>query len=675
MTDRSGIKALIVSLALVPLAASAGQGEDVRAWLELGAGAASHGNGRFGEFREPLRDDALFGLGALGITWRDALDPYRSARLVAESSLPGLALDADYRRQGEYQIGFDYRHFESLSREDYTTVFPTRGTDLVLPPGYGGAAGAERFRGDAGVRRESGNLELQRQLGAWRLRADLGRDLKEGSRILGASERFGDAALLAAPIDQRHDTLDLGAQYLGEGWRVNTAWYYSSFSNDARFLSYQNPINLAAPVRTLDTGPDNEFSRVSVDGSYQFSPTRQLSWFVAQGEARQNEDFLQPLVVAGQPLVASLDARRVDRDLRLGYRGRVNPRLDYRLQWDYRERDNRGQPLLYAANTYSHLYDQRRQRLKADAGYRLPGRMRVRGGLELTSLELTTRAGERFTDEVDGTRLWSELRMPAIGPLNWTLAVETNGRDNSLSHPRLTALDTQSPSQALPDYLLAGRDRQYQVRGDLPLGDTVLVAASYRYRKDDFDNDYFGLRQRTSDEYTLSLSWQASRHLALGAHGLYQDFRLAQDGLEFNPTSAPSHANARWRQTLVDDSKVLAVNLNWQLRPTLAATLDLSHSDNDSSYRNLWLEDADTGERAGSSDHLPGYGVDVLRLDAALAWDYSPRTRVKFRYLYERFNSSDWAWEEGDFNRLAFAWHSPNHSAHGLLVAVRYQLR
>src|SRR5690606_33678042 len=142
-------------------------------------------------------------------------------------------------------------------------------------------------------------------------------------------------------------------------------------------------------------------SRVSVDGSYQFSPTRQLSWFVARGDARQNENFLQSLVVAGQPLVASLDARRVDRDLRLGYRGRVNPRLDYRLQWDYRERDNRGQPLLYAANTYSHLYDQRRQRLKADAGYRLPGRMRVRGGLELTSLELTTRAGERFTDEVD----------------------------------------------------------------------------------------------------------------------------------------------------------------------------------------------------------------------------------------------------------------------------------
>src|SRR5690606_6017939 len=348
MTDRRGIKALIVSLALVPLPASAGQGEDVRAWLELGAGAASHGNGRFGEFREPLRDDALFGLGSPGITGRDALDPYRSVRLVAESSLPGLALDADYRRQGEYQIGFDYRHFESLSREDYTTVFPTRGTDLVLPPGYGGAAGAERFRGDAGVRRESGNLELQRQLGAWHLRADLGRDLKEGSRILGASERFGDAALLAAPIDQRHDTLDLGAQYLGEGWRVNTAWYYSSFSNDARFLSYQNPINLAAPVRTLDTGPDNEFSRVSVDGSYQFSPTRQLSWFVARGDARQNENFLQSLVVAGQPLVASLDARRVDRDLRLGYRGRVNPRLDYRLQWDYRERDNRGQPLLYA---------------------------------------------------------------------------------------------------------------------------------------------------------------------------------------------------------------------------------------------------------------------------------------------------------------------------------------
>ncbi|MCK9564112.1 MAG: MtrB/PioB family outer membrane beta-barrel protein, partial [Bacteroidales bacterium] len=303
------------------------------------------------------------------------------------------------------------------------------------------------------------------------------------------------------------------------------------------------------------------------------------------------------------------------------------------------------------------------------------GHMRLRGGVEWASIERTTRSVTRFGDEVDSTRLWTELRLPSLGALNWSLKVEGTDRDNSLSAARRAALDVAAPSQALPDYLLGGRAWLYQLQGDMPLSDTVMAAASYRRLVDDFDNDHYGLRGRDSDELSVNLSWQASGDVAVSAWGQYQEYRLSQRGLEFNPTAAPSHANAPWRQRIKDASVGAGFNVRWQVSPVLAASVDFSHSDNDSSYRSRWLADADTGEAAGTADSLPGYAVDVQRLDAALDWDYSDRTRIRLRYLYERFRSSDWAWDDDQFNALAFAWNSPRYDAHALLVSVRYQFR
>lgn len=666
----AGLPLLVISAAW---AAPAEKAKETDSWLELGGGVVHNGNGRFGEYSNLYQSDRLFGLGAFGIDWRDGADPYRYGNLSAISGVDQLGLEAALARQGDYRIGFDYRRFEAVSREDVSTVFATRGSDHRLPPGYTGVSTAERFNTHAGVSREGAALDLLRQLGSWQISARLNSELKEGSKVSGASERFGDAALLLAPVDYRHDTLTMGAGYQAQQWLLNTRYDYSRFRNDQRALSYQNPINLNAPLRTLDTGPDNEFTRFSADGLYRLAAASQLSFYAARGDGRQNDQWLQPVLVAGQPLLDSLHARRVDTDLRLGLRAQLSPRLGYRLQWDYRDRDNRTDVIQLSPTGYSRLYDSTRQRLSLDGSYRLPQRMRLRGGVELIQMERTTTNLERFSDDADDTRLWTQLRLPAIGQLNWFVAVETTDRDSDLSAQRTAALNVTAPTQALPDYLLAGRHWQYQLQGDLPLAESLMLAASYRYLKDNFDHDFYGLHSRSSDEVSVNLSWQVRNGLALSAWGLYQDFHLAQDGREFNPTAAPTHANAPWRQQTHDSSQSTGLNLLWRINHAVEASVDYSFSDNDSSYRSRWLEDADTGEAAGTSNHLPGYGVDVQRLDAGLTWDQNHRTRYQLRYLYERFRSNDWAWGDDKFNALAFGWNSPNYDAHALLFTVKYQ--
>ena len=640
--------------------------------LELGIGAVDNGNGYFGQYGRQLQDEHLFGLGALDLSWRDAEDRFRHGHLQVYAGIDQLGASAALARQGDYRIGLDYRQFESLSWADSSSVYAERGSTQLLPDSYAELSSGERHPAQATMRREEFALALAKEVQRWQFSATANTERKQGRKLTGASERFGDAVLLLAPVDYRHDSVDSGVAYVGDRWAVNSSYYLSRFYNDQRALTFANPINLNAPLRALDMAPDNEFRRFSVDGHYQTTPLSQLSWYLAHGDARQTDDFLQPILVAGQPVLDSLDARRVDTTLRLGFAARATAKLSYKIKGEYRERDNRTQVIQLSPTSYNHLYDNVRKNLDVSASYRLPASLRLKGGMAFSSTERTTLSRDSFADDSDKQRVWAQLRMPVISRLNWSVNIETSERDVKLSPQRLAALSLVAPVQALPEYLLPGRSWQYGVKGDISVSDTVLVMASYERRNDNFSNNYYGLRNRDSNQLDLTLSWQVKKDLAVNIFALYQDTKAPQEGLEYNPTAAPSHANARWRQYLEDDVASLGINLQWQLSASVASKIAYTYSDNDSSYRSTWLENADTGEAAGSEDQLPGWGTASQRLEANADWRYSQRTLIKIGYIYERVTSSDFAWGEDRFSTLGFGWRSPNYDAHALVVAVNY---
>lgn len=664
------IPIMLAVLWLAPaLATETASDEEIDAWLKLGAGWVENGNGRFGEYAYQLRSDGLFGLGGLGVGWRS---DDRFGSVLAESSASAIDLEANYGRWGEYRLAFDYRQFEVTDRAGFRSVFADRDSEQTLPPDYSGIDTASAYYGNAGWRRSQGALRAERRLGAWRISAALASDNRKDSRISGASERFGDAVLLAVPVDQWHDTVALDANYGDGTWQMNLASDYSRFRNDDPFVSYENPFNPAAPPRTQDTAPDNDLLRVNADGFYALSPTRQLSWFASHAEARQDAGFAQPLVAMDATLT-SLDGRRSDRDLRLAYRDQLSPAFDYRLQWDYRQRDDRTDVIELSPGAYIPRYDLQRRRLKVDAGWRLPARFRLRGGLVLSDIDRITQSGTDATDSAEQRQYWAELRLPRLAAFSATVRVERLQRDSELSAQRRAALSLAAPEQALPDYLMPVDEWRYQLRGDLPLGDDWLISAGYRYRSENFDNPYYGLQDRDSNEYDLSLSWQPVASLAFGVFVSVQDLRYQQEGLEYHPTADPAYANARWRGAVQDDSRNLGLTANWQPQATLTAKLTLNFSDDDSSNSNRWLEDADTGEAAGSGDSLPGYGSARQRANLAIHWQYRPRVAIGLDYLYERLRHNDWAWQD-DFQQLGFAWQAPRYDAHALMLSVRYEV-
>ncbi|WP_461519949.1 MtrB/PioB family outer membrane beta-barrel protein [Porticoccus sp.] len=647
-----------------------GSSLDVGGQVELGAGVVHTDDGHFGQYANHYQTDGLFGLGSLELYWRDANDPFLYGGLTLLSGVDQLALDVSHGRQGDYRVGVNYRAFEALTRDNISTAYANRGTEQQLPPDFTDLAGADRFNTQTGVKRERAELGLFRQLASWKFSATANSERKTGSKLTGASERFGDATLLLAPVDYTHNSLDLQAGFTGDGWALNGNSYLSWFYNHDRAHSFENPNNLSAPVRTLDTAPDNNFLLFSLDGYYQTSPLSQLSWYLARGEAQQNDDWVQP-TFSGPLMPDSLDARRVDTRFRLGFAAKPSRVFSYRLKAEYHDRNNRTDVIEFAPASYSHLYDGTRTALDLSGSYRLPGSLRLKGGAELTRIERTTKSLEKFTDDSDEQRYWLQLQMPVISRLSWSVYLEMTERDVDLSSERINALSMDMPNQALPEYLMPGRNWQYGLKGEIPIIDTLYLLGSLERQHNNFDNRFFGLQSREIDEATFTLAWQPHKTFSLNVFAVYQTVESPQEGLEFHPTGATTHANAHWRQTFDDDFYNIGFNLRWQLSPALAGTLAYSFSDNDSRYTSTWLEDTDTGEAAGTRDQLPGWGTTVQRLEAGADWQFSPRTLLKVRYLYEHFDSDDFAWQD-DFNVLGLGWRSPAYDAHGLVISASY---
>lgn len=652
---------------------SASLEDDFQGWLELGIGAVANGNDRFGQYSQPYQTSGLFAVGALGLSWQNDREPYSYGRLSALLSIDQIAIDLSQHRAGSYGIEVDYHQFEQVTYGDLATVYPGGGPRQVLPSGYSGLGSAQRYTSHAGVGRKGLAVELDRQIGNWWVSVEVDSEQKEGGRLMGASERFGDAVLLLAPIDYRHDSLEISARYSAQNWALNSTYYLSSFKNDEQVLTYANPINLSAPLRSLDTGPDNEFRRYSLDGYFQPSGGYQLSWYLGYGDARQNDRWLQPLLVAGRPLLDSLNAQRVDIDLRLGFAAQPSPRLGYRIKGEYRQRDNRTDRVPITSSAYAALFDSSRRRLELDTSYRLPGSVRVKAGLALSNREFETRSQDSYREQVDDERLWAEFRLPSVGPIALSLNVETSRRDTDLSIERLNALNPAAPREALAEYLLPGRSWRYGANADVPLGDTLSFAASWSQTREDFDNDYYGLRGRDSDELSLTLLWRASADVTLSANATEQRFATRQHGFEFHSSGSAAYANAPWQQQLKDTSRVVGVDLRWRVSAQVDYSLAMVYSENDSSSLTRWLDDADTGEAIGTEDRLPGWGQDAQRLEMGVDWRYSPRTAFKFRYFFEHFSREDWAWTGDVFSALALDWNPPTYDAHALSLGVIYQ--
>ena len=421
-------------------------------FIEIGGGYTDDGNGKFGEYTtgvtDALQDEGGFPVGALRLSGGD--DSTARSWEVSAGVGNGRSLEASYGIQNSFGISLYGDRIEKAEYGEAGTVYDGVSETMLLPATYsfttsfpipaappGSYDRANYSTEDIRHERQIFGLEGFKHIGdAWTLSLGFENQDKSGDDVFGGNQGFSGTALVPEELDTRHQQMRARIDYADRCLQQGIELYLSDFENGNDAIAYQNaivpgsyvPNNASGAFRPLGleqvaSEPDNRYLRVGMDGGYSVGMMTRLSWFADWSRGEQDEDFL-PVVLdtnyypSVNPVFpfSNLDGEVERANVKLSLVGRPFSRFDYRVQYAYKDRDARHDPLPVNELSYTYnntapgftskVYDKQTQALGAEAGYRFAGRVKLRGGYEYEE-------ADRDTDET-GVRLCRQALLAGL---------------------------------------------------------------------------------------------------------------------------------------------------------------------------------------------------------------------------------------------------------------------
>ncbi len=461
------IAALVVSLAITPLAAVAqdeeDSGPDTRRWqcrncpevsgwlgsILFGPMYVSDDFYEFGNYRG-LPEEGLYAGFGVDLLLRQEDARYLDIR-GDNLGLESRTLNMDFGKQGAYALEFDYDEIQHYRADDTRTVFLGAGTnDQRLPADWvfsGTTDGMTRL--DASLLEQ--NVARERQIvglgleiaseSPWEYRLGVRHTQQDGSFIKGASFIFR-AAELVAPVDYETTHFDAAVAYVAERFRLEAGYNLSLFDNGNGSLTWENPFLgiLGAQLGQLAEPPDNSYHQFMLSGSWRKSRYLTVVGQVAIGRVEQDDAFVQPTVNPNIPNPglprANLNGEVDTRIANVRITSHLTRRLRGKLQLRYDERDNNSPRDAYTqivSDTFltgtrvNEPYSYDRQSIEGTLDYRFDW-------VTFTA-QAKFKEMERSLQEVEDTdteRFRLRARMQPFARFNLSVEVGREERDNDL---------------------------------------------------------------------------------------------------------------------------------------------------------------------------------------------------------------------------------------------------
>ena len=269
----------------------------------------------------------------------------------------------------------------------------------------------------------------------------------------------------------------------------------------------------------LALAPDNQFHQLLASAGYAISPAVRASAEVAVGRMTQDAPYLaatlNPALAVPALPATSLhgSARTLDASLRLTAAATERLRLSASLT--HNERDNHTPSAAYpAVSTDMFLglaprinqpYGFTQDRLKLDAEYRGPKRLKLAGGFEHADLQRTLQEADTHED-----KLWARVGAQVGENVSLALKLAHAERRNG----DYVALATIDPAEnpLLRKFNQADRTRDSAgLRGDFTVGEKVTVGIGIDFANDDYTHSPIGLTDGRSVDVGADVSVAVSR--------------------------------------------------------------------------------------------------------------------------------------------------------------------
>ena len=698
--------------------------------LELGLGYVSDDNFMFGQYNG-LHEDGVKLIG--NFNWNS----FSNADSYWQASLTDLGLDT---REGKIVWGLREKlritaEFDSqLQVRNNSGSTPFRGQDnLTLPADWVSGlytadfdalqASSQQF--DRELERDHYSLAISAALtDNWQLDGSVSYEDKQGTGDIGGAiyidASSGDAALLPAPVDYRTTELDLGLAYSSGKLNLDGRLAWSDFDNKDDLLSWQNPyssygsaVRYPAGTGGLGVAPDNTHGSARLSGTYLFSSTARLQFDGSYSLTEQDQDFLDYTVNQQLNISEPLPRNNLGGEVATTtFKGdlvlRPLPRLTAKASYRLRDRDydkprdgyryvpgDGGDQSRSALTVYNTSNDLQSQTAGLELSYRLPKHNRLRLEIEGEQIERENAAVE----ETEETRITGGFRFRPWQTLQGNLevayynrAADTYQWDQSYYALRDAELINATPDNQrylnhpeLSQYYLSNRERS-EVKLDfsyLPVN-RWSINLNLLWREDDYDKSELGLTDSDWQRVHASASYAAGDDLTFSVYGGLDRYESSQSSRAFRggqeknafaiypPLPQASDPSRNWDLDAEDDSLSLGASATWQMRDNLELEANYSFIDTSAAqdFKTFGAADLDPQD-------LPDVETRQHQLGLMGTWHMREALSLKLEYLYFRYDSDDWAWQDVQSNTvgkvLTFGERNPNETIHYMGASVLYR--
>jgi MtrB/PioB family decaheme-associated outer membrane protein len=603
--------------------------------------------------------------------------------------LDGYRLGQDSRavaikggRQGLYTLRASYQ--EIPVRQYDTTVTPYRGNgsdQLTLPAGWVRAPATQGMtRLDADLQ----GVDIKQNWDIytagltltptrhWTYDVDYRRTERNGQDIYAGSFFFNTAEF-TRPIDYQTDEVEAKLAYSGQDWQLGLGYNGSYFDDANKSLTWANAYSPQSPGQDsgqLALPPDNQAHQFTLNGSVRLPANTMVNALVSLGRMTQDDNLL-PYTTNAQIVTAPLPGNSADGKVdttNIDLRATSSPVRKFTVdgQFRYMERNNKTPERTYdyvvtdlapsPTPVTNIAYDYDRYEYKLGGEYRIDSRTRVHAGFEHEDFKRS----QQERDDTRTDRVSTKLSLRPIEILDMNVEIYTERRNGSDYDPITNVPNPQNPLMRL--YNMADRDRN-GVKSYLSVlaSERVSFGVDFEANKDRYNNSPVGLTESTYAGVGLDISYLIARDISTYATTHWEQSKSDQ-------ANSQNFSSPDWTGDTNDKFFTGTLGLKYPgIIGKLGANLEYTYAKSTGEIGN------DTG---GLESSFPTLETRFHQVKLGLDYPYSKALSLKLGYLFQKYNSNDWALNgvspDTVPNLLSLGADSQHYSNNVFFVGVKY---
>ncbi|RDH88590.1 MAG: hypothetical protein DIZ78_01265 [endosymbiont of Escarpia spicata] len=655
---------------------------------EVGIGYVSDDYFKFGRYTG-LHEKGAYVNANAHLYFKEGRADYASVQ-ASDLGLDSRSLRLEYGKQGKYDFFIDYDQLPNYKIDTAATPFDGAGSNhLTLPGGFDINTNVDDHLKPFDIETERRRLRASASwspMAHYKLSLAVKHETKKGTdsigtAIGGSGQSFmGNVAtaLLPEPIDYVTNEIDLAASYADKKMQWELKYHMSFFENNEQALSWENPwfASGSGPEEgQISLAPSNQFYQLSLTGSYLFTPTTRLSGVISRGTMYQDESFLpySTLATSAALPVDSLEGEVDITNARFSLHARPMRSLRLNAGYSYSERDNKTPQATY---NYTRLdtveavgavtnepVSYKKHRYNLGARYRLNNRAD-------TSLEYIYDKTNRTFSEVEENEeqtVKAGLKLSPLDTLDASLKIARSSRDAS----EYQSADFEHP--LLRKYYYADRDRNSAgLRLDYYPHQAVSLGFSADYAKDDYRNSEIGLVDSSQPSYTVDISYAPNADLSIYSYYTREEMDTFQVGSGPGGAGGGQGAIRDWTADIEDVVDTMGIGFKHAvIKDKLEIGADYAYS---KSAENIMLTDSTNA----ATSQYPDLTTKLHSLKLSADYRASKQMRLKLSYLYEKFDSTDWALDDiaadAASQTLLLGNESPDYDVSAIMLYLNYAL-